>query len=319
MTTTSNKKPVIVGIFIAVGITFIVAAILSVGNLQSTFGNKISLSVVFDDVNGLKTGNNIWYSGVKIGRVEDMSFIGESKVKVHLKIEEKSQAFIKKNAHVKIGSDGLIGNRIIIIFGGTQDAASVEDGDTLHVENGISTETMMNTLQENNVNLVGITSDLKEITSKIRKSEGTLGKLLNDDELYNNLLGTISSLRKTSDHAQKIAASLSDFSDKLNNENGLINKLLTDTVTFNNISKSVSELRQVSENANAFIKTLNESMQDPNTPVGTLLHDEQTANQLKGAIKNLERSTQKLNEDLEALQHSFLMKRYFKKKEKGKL
>lgn len=319
MSTTNGKKPVIVGVFIALGITFLIAAILSVGNLQSTFGRKISLSVIFDDVNGLKTGNNIWYSGVKIGRVEGMSFIGESKVKVELKIEQKSQPFIKKNAKAKIGSDGLIGNRIIVIFGGTPDVPCVEDGDTLHVENGISTETMMNTLQENNENLVSITADLKKITSKLSKSEGTLGKLLNEDDIYNNIMATISSLRKTSEHAQSLTASLSAFSNKLNQKDGLANKLMTDTIVFKSISKSVLELQQIADNTNAFTKNLKESAENPKTPIGTLMKDEQTALHLQNAIKNLEISTQKLNEDLEALQHSFLMKRYFKKKQKGKL
>ncbi len=319
MSNTPNRKPVIVGLFIALGITFLILAILSVGNLQSTFGKKISLSVIFDDVNGLKTGNNIWYSGVKIGRVEGMSFIGESKVKVDLKIEEKSRSFIKKNAKAKIGSDGLIGNRIIVIFGGTPDVPAVEDGDTLQVEYGISTETMMNTLQENNENLVGITADLKKITSKLSKSEGTLGKLLNEDDIYNNIMATISSLHKTSDQAQSITASLSQFSSKLNNKDGLANKILTDTAVFKSISKSVLELEQVTANANAFTRTLKESANDPKTPLGTLMKDEQTAAHLQAAIKNLEVTTQKLNEDLEALQHSFLMKKYFKKKDKGKL
>jgi phospholipid/cholesterol/gamma-HCH transport system substrate-binding protein len=248
-----------------------------------------------------------------------MSFIGESKVKVDMKIEQKSQAFIRKNAMAKIGSDGLIGNRIIVIFGGSPDVPCVEDGDTLRVENGISTETMMNTLQENNENLIGITADLKKITSKLSKSEGTLGKLLNEDDIYNNIMATISSLRKTSEHAQSLTSSLSSFSSKLNQKDGLAYKLLTDTAIFKSISNSVNELQQIADNTNAFTKNLKESAENPKTPIGTLMKDEQTALQLQNAIKNLELSTQKLNEDLEALQHSFLMKRYFKKKQKGKL
>ncbi len=319
MSTTSSKKPVIVGVFIALGLSFLVAGILSVGNLHSAFGRKINLTVTFEDVSGLKTGNNIWYSGVKIGRVESMNFIGESMVQVELQIDKKSQPFIKKDAKAKIGSDGLIGNRIIVVFGGSADSPSVNDGDSLAVENGISTDEMMNTLQENNVNLISITGDLKKITAQLSKSEGTLGKLIYEDDIYNNIMATITSLRKTSDHAQSITASLSAFSNKLNQKDGLVNKLITDTTIFNNISKSVIELQQVSTNANAFTKSLKESADNPNTPLGALMKDEQSASHFKSILKNLETSTLKLNEDLEALQHNFLLKRYFKKKQKGKL
>ncbi|MEP7170246.1 MAG: MlaD family protein, partial [Bacteroidota bacterium] len=119
MNETSNKRPVIVGIFVFIGLIFLVAGILMVGNLHETFKKKMKIVSLFDDVNGLQTGNNIWFSGVKIGTVSSLHFYGKSQVEVSMKIETKAQQYIRKDAKVKIGTDGLIGNKILVIYGGS--------------------------------------------------------------------------------------------------------------------------------------------------------------------------------------------------------
>src|SRR5665647_2687801 len=122
---------------------------------------------VFEDVSGLKEGNNVWYSGVKIGTVNNMNFFGKSQVEVSLNIATKAQKYIRKDAKVKISTDGIIGNKIIVIYGGTDDFAQVEEGDTLAVERTFTSEDMINTLQDNNENLLTITSNIKIITNKL--------------------------------------------------------------------------------------------------------------------------------------------------------
>ena len=316
MRSTENKRVIIVGMFIFLGITFLIAGILLIGDLRKTFTKKIVVSTVFDDVNGLQPGNNIWFSGVKVGTVNDMSFIGKSQVKVLMKIDEKSKQYIRKNAKVKISSDGLIGNKIIVIYGGTLDAAPVEDGDSLSIEKTWSTEDMMNTFQDNNRNLLSITTDLKTISRKIVDGEGSVGKLLNDETVYNNLQLTLATLHEASVSVKEITASLQEYSSKLNQEGTLGNDLVTDTVVFSTVRAAVTKLEEVSSSAAEILTTLKSDMDSTNTPIGVLLNDEQSAAALKSAIANLDSSSQKLNEDLEALQHNFLFRGYFKKQDK---
>src|SRR5665811_696918 len=97
-----NKRPIIVGVFIIIGLFFLIGGVMIVGNLHSTFTNKISVSTVFGDVNGLHSGNNIWFSGVKIGTVKKIEFYGKSQVKVIMHINIESQQYIRKDAKVKI-------------------------------------------------------------------------------------------------------------------------------------------------------------------------------------------------------------------------
>lgn len=110
----------------------------------------MKLTALFDNVGGLQSGNNIWFSGVKIGTVSGLHFYKDSQVEVTIRIDIKAQEYIRKDAKIKIGSDGLIGNKILEIYGGSLKSEIVEDGDVLQVEKTFTQEDMVNTLQENN-------------------------------------------------------------------------------------------------------------------------------------------------------------------------
>jgi len=271
----------------------------------------------FDEVNGLQKGNNVWFSGVKIGVVSSMEFYGKSQVQVGLKIDRKAQQYIREDAMVKISSDGLIGNKILVIYGGTEDAPEIQEGDTLKVEKTFTSEDMINTAQENNKNLLAITNDVKTITKKLAAGEGSIGKLLNDSLIYTNINATIVSLRKATVKAEQLIGSLDTFSSGLNKKGTLANELTTDTVVFKSMKTSVLQLQQMADTASVFIANLKKASNNPNTTVGVLLHDEESGSRLKETIKNLESSSAKLDEDLEAAQHNFLLKGYFKKQAKA--
>lgn len=318
MSNSSNKRGVVVGIFILVGLVFFIVAILTIGNMHKTFGSKIQLTALFDDVNGLQQGNNIWFSGVKIGTVKKVQFYGNSQVRVMMNLDEKAQQYIRKDAKVKVSTDGFIGNKILVIYGGSSKAEAIEDEDTLGVEKTFSSEEMINTLQENNKNVLAITNDFKVISKKMAEGEGSIGKLLNDDAIYNNIAATSASLKQASDKAQQVMNSLSAFSAGLNKKGTLAHGLTNDTVMLASLKETVLELNKVADTASVFINDLKTAARDPKSPVGVLLHDPEAGASLKATLKNLETGSKKLDEDLEGLQHSFPMKRYFKKKEKEK-
>src|SRR5258705_1747281 len=129
-----SKRTVIVGIFIFLGIAILMAGILVLGGQRKTFEKTITLSAVFNDVSGLQRGNNVWFSGVKIGTVKGVKLIAGDRVQVEMRVEARSQDFIHKDSKAKIGSDGLIGNKIIILYGGTQGTATVTSGDSLQAD-----------------------------------------------------------------------------------------------------------------------------------------------------------------------------------------
>ena len=111
--------------------------------------------------------------------------------------------------------------------------------------------------------------------------------------------------------------SLADFSSGLNKKGTLANELATDTVVFNSLKASVLQLQQIADTATVFIGNLKEASGNTKTPIGVLLHDEKAGAQLKVSIDNLESSSKKLDEDLEAAQHNFLLRGYFKESKNG--
>ncbi|MFM9944006.1 MAG: MlaD family protein [Bacteroidia bacterium] len=316
MSNSPNKRGIIVGVFIIVGLLFLLAGVLTIGNLHETFKRKIKVTVLFDDVNGLQPGNNVWFSGVKIGTVSKLKFMEKSQVRVIMKIDEMAVPYIRKDAKVKISTDGFIGNKILVIYGGTEKQPQVVEGDTLGIEKTFSTEDMMNTFQENNKNFLVISDNLKMISIKLANGEGSIGKLLKDETLYNSIAATTASLQQASTNAKQMITTLSVFSAKLNNKGTLANQLVTDTVVFNSLKRSVVQIQNISDTAKQLMSNLKLASTNSKSPLGVLLHDEQTGAELKSAITNLESSSKKLDEDLEALQHNFLLRKYFKKKAK---
>jgi len=317
MDKSQNKHAVLVGLFIIIGIGFLLGGILIIGNLRETFKVKMSLVSLFDDVNGLQTGNNVWFSGVKIGTVSTLNFFGKSQVEVNMKIITKAQQYIRKDAKVKISNDGLIGNKILVIYGGTEEFGVVEEGDTLAVEKTFSSEDMINTLQDNNENLKSITDDLKTISHKLASGEGTIGKLLNDSSIYINIHAATASLQMAASKAQMLAGSLATFSAGLNKKGTLINELTTDTLVYNSVKATVLQLQHIADSASLFVSDLRKAGNNPNSSIGVLMHDEETGARLKETVKNLESGSKKLDEDLEAAQHSIFLRSYFKKKAKA--
>ncbi|WP_423149380.1 MlaD family protein [Rubrolithibacter danxiaensis] len=320
MSTADNKRSVIVGIFIFLGLIIFVMGVFTLAGKQKRFVKSITLKTVFDDVSGLQKGNNIWFSGVKVGTVKNIEFYGNSQVEITMNIEEEVQRYIHKDAKAKISSEGFIGNKIIVLYGGNPKSPQVEDGDIIHSETALSTDQVMETLQENNKNLLVITEDFKQLAEKIKAGEGTIGAVLTDSTLAKNFRNIVSNLQTASANAAHMTGSLTSFTGNLNRKGTLAHELVTDTSVFKSIKSSVSQLQRATATASEMadnLKTVSSNLNNTNTPAGVLLNDQEVASDLKTIIKNLETSTQKLDENMEALQHNFLFRGYFKKKAKN--
>jgi phospholipid/cholesterol/gamma-HCH transport system substrate-binding protein len=321
-----NNRPVIVGIFIVFGLAILVAAIFTLGGQKKTFVKSFALNAIFNDVGGLSVGANIWFSGMKVGTVKKIGFYGDSKVNVTMSIDKEAETHIHINAKAKIGSDGLIGNKIVIIYGGDSTTPQVEINDYLIVENVLSTDDMLATLQLNNKNLVEITNSFKVISKKIESGDGTIAMLLNDKNMATKLNKTVGTLQTTIDNFKSVSlssktvlADVEKLSGKINTPGNSINDLVSDTLVYRQIVGTVAQLKNAATSLNKFtanLKIIGEQASRKNNSLGVILNDTTTANALKNTIRNLESGSQKLDADLEALQHNFLLRGFFKKKAK---
>jgi phospholipid/cholesterol/gamma-HCH transport system substrate-binding protein len=321
MKSTNNQRAIIVGIFIFLGLAILIITILTLGSQHKTFEKSVTVKAVFDDVNGLQKGNNIWFSGVKIGTVKRISILGGAKVEVSLDIEEHSHQFIRKDAKAKISTDGLIGNKIVVIYGGSLQVPEVETGDILGIEKLLSTDEMMATLAKNNDNVLEITNGFKVISKRLVDGQGTLGKLMTDETMVNDLDAAAVTLKKTVLSLEKLSSNVAAYTAKLGAKGSLTNDLVTDTIIFSKLRSTVQQLQQIAETSKGVVdnlktstNTFNDGLNNKNVPAGMLLHDEGAATNIKITLQNLQSGTKKLDEDLEALQHNFLLRGFFRKK-----
>ena len=317
MQVTDDRRKAVVGLFILVGLVIFIVAIFTLGSQKKVFVKSISVNVVFDDIEGLKTGNNVWYSGVKVGTIKKIQFFGSSQVQVFMNIEEETHRYIHKDAKASISSDGLIGNKIIVLTSGSSSFPFVEDGDRLQVDKTLSTDEIMKTLQVNNKNLVDITSNFKLLAKNLVDGKGTAGALLADEQIAENFKTMVVNLRNTTASANKMALELNEFTHTLNTKGGLADKLMTDTAVFARLQRSVNELQKTAQSASALTENLNlasSKLTKSDNAAGLLLNDQKTADQVRAIMQNLETSSKKLDENMEALQSNFLLRGFFRKK-----
>lgn len=321
MAATDNRKAITVGIFLSLGLLIFMIGVFTLGGQQKSFAKNFHISAIFEDVSGLKKGNDVWFSGVKVGTVTKIMFVGSSKVDVKMNVDQNTRQYIHRNAGVRISSDGLIGNKIIVIDGGSPQAPIVQNNDVLQAAKLLSTDDIMKTLQQNNNNLLSITTDFKLLSHKILQGKGTVGALLADSLMGIQLKASMQNLQAATASAANLAVQLNQFSAKMNTKGGFADKVLTDTSTFNRIKGAVTQLQAAAANASTLTDNLNKASNKLNTTdnaLGLLLNDPKAAVKVQSTLNYLQASSIKLNDDLEAAQHNFLIKGFFKKKEKAK-
>src|ERR1700743_817683 len=130
----NTAKRLSVGIFISLGIVILIVAIFTIGGQHKAFVKSVRVHILFDDVQGLQPGNNVWLSGMKVGTVKSIDFYRNTQGAGTLNIKKKAQAHIAGDSKARISTDGLVGNKIVVISGGTDGAPTIADNDSLHSE-----------------------------------------------------------------------------------------------------------------------------------------------------------------------------------------
>jgi len=198
MDTHSQKFKIRLGLFITGGILLFVFAIFIIGRQKNLFNPVFSLTATFYNVSGLQVGNNIRFSGINVGTVDKISIINDSTVKINMLIKKEVKQFIKTDCVVAIGSEGIIGDRLLIITQGTFNAAVVKEGQQLISTEPVETDAIMASLNVSAANAAIITNELAEIMANINHGNGTLGRLIKDKTIADNINQTIVNLKQSS-------------------------------------------------------------------------------------------------------------------------
>ena len=291
------------GIFIFLGTVLVIVSIFLIGNRDSLFVTSIHIKTYFPTVEGLRSGAPVRLSGMDIGSVSSISLIEDSisRVEVVMRIEEKVQQFIRLDSRASIETEGLVGKKIVIITPGSPNMEKISDGGIIMAKPPVSMQAIIEESQSVISYLKDVTRDFSEITAKVNRGEGSIGKLINDDELY----------RSTVRITQSADVSLKSITKRLSE--------ITDFVI--NLGTGVQSIISSVDTSVSDVKHLLQSVERGEGVLGALIADRSAYDSIKAVINNLVittdlamKGTEAFVENMEALKHNWLFKGYFEQR-----
>lgn len=278
------------GIFVTIGFLLFAVAVYYISAKQQLFSKTIRISAIFTDVSGLQAGNNVRFAGVTVGLIASITIESDTTVRVDMLINEDARRFMKKDAVASIGSEGLMGNKIVILTPGTSSGTEIEDNDFVKTTPPLNLDRVLHTFKTTSDNVQLITADLTDIVHSIRRGKGTIGQLLMDSTY----------LMQTRNNLEQITSDIVAMSSSLRSGKTVMGKLLMDstylTIPINNAIRITSDLSDITA-----------SVRSGQGAVGRLLMDSTTAVTLDTTMLNMKRATYQMEHRLEEARKSFLL------------
>lgn len=313
------------GVFVLSGIFLLILSLYLIGKNRGMFTNSFELKTHFRAVNGLIEGNNVRYAGIDVGAVESVEFLNDTSIEVRMNIQTRMREIIRCNAVTSLGTDGLIGNRVVNISPGKGLAPLAVEGDVLPSREELSTDMMLKTLNRTNENVALIVEEIQQTVHHINSS-AQLTRILDDMSLSNELKASLTHLHETTEGTALLMAEVNHTFTKATKSPGTFATLLSDTSMATQVQQSLEQIKTVEKNATKLLENLNRTVQtfDHNLnqqkgTVNVLLKDTATAKSLQNTLENIEEGTDAFKLNMEALKHNFLFRGYFRKMEKQKL
>ncbi|MCK9402703.1 MAG: MlaD family protein [Chitinophagaceae bacterium] len=312
------------GIFVSAGLLFLVVLLYMIGKNMSLFGDTYVLKARFENAQGLVVGNNVRYSGIQSGTVKEIKIMNDTTIEVTLLVEKKMMAIIRKNAVVSIGTEGLVGNKVVNIIPRRKQAPLAEEGDILFAKRSVDADEMLQTLSQTNNDVAVIAADLKITIQRINTSNA-LWNLLNDKSIPENFRVSVANILAATGNAGKLVNNLNDIVMDIKNGKGSAGAILRDSSFAKNLNEAILKIKSVGDNVDSLsheislvVAGVRQDINSGRGPVNALLKDSAIVIKLNTSLSNIEKGTDGFNQNMEALKHNFLFRGYFRKLEKEK-
>lgn len=289
------------GIFIFFGSVLLVIGIFMLGNKDQLFVSTFNIKAYFKNTEGLRNGASVRFGGIDVGAVKDIKIMPDTSglVEVSMRIKSEIRRFIKKDSRASIETEGLVGNKVVLITMGSDRADIISDGGTILSKEPLSFADIIDETQGILSYTKEMTKNLSEIIARVNSGEGTIGKIMNDEELYK----AATNITKTADK------SLTSLTEDLKNIISL----------FDELGRGVETVVKNTNNVVAGIDTLLKGVSEGKGVLGTLMTDQGTEGKsINKILENLvqvsedtKTSASRLAENMEALKHNWLFKTYF--------
>ncbi|HEX8706967.1 MAG TPA: MlaD family protein [Pyrinomonadaceae bacterium] len=312
-----------VGLLVVISIAILIFLILNASGDINPFSSKLHVRAQFDSAEGLRPGSEVRLAGVRVGKVDEIRLLPPSpnpsdpRVEVKLAIDNKidgrpATERIRKDSTVSMGSPSLLGNeKIINITPGTAAGQAVKENDLLP-PSALNQSTLSNLVGPDVADqMTGITKNLNDITRKINEGQGSLGRVLNDEALYNELnaaiIDTQAIIRQIRagqgtagkfindpaiyNNVNDLAVRFNDIAEGLRTGRGTAGKFLTDDALYNKVNVIADRVNNSVSDINGIIADIRQGR----GTVGKLLNDETIYNDARAAIARVSTTTERLD------------------------
>lgn len=248
--------------WVGIIITFAMAMLLYTsfhGGGTSIFETKDKLVCYFANVNGLVKGAPVWLGGVEVGNVKSVRFVNldeNRRIEAVISIKKSVWEFITTDSKVKLGTIGFLGDKYVEVIPGTKGLPLLESGSVVAVLSGGGLDAVVDKAPGIAGSVDSLMTSLKEIGQKLAGGEGTAGKLINDDALYDNLVATLNQttelMAEIQKNQKKIMAELSTtlenssrITGRIDSGQGSLGKLIGDDALYDNLANSSARMDSI--------------------------------------------------------------------------
>jgi phospholipid/cholesterol/gamma-HCH transport system substrate-binding protein len=320
--TEGNATHVKLGLFVLAGLFILILTLYLIGKSQNLFGSNVELKARFRNVSGLMSGSNILFSGIQVGTVNKIRIIDDTTIEVGFLVDKQMLSYIHKNAQVSIGTEGLMGNKIINIIPVNELSQPVMEDDLLTASQAPGTDEMLQTLDKTNKNIADISEDLKSSVHQLRESKALWG-ILNDSSLAINMKASLDNISRASANVNAVTQDLHTMIADVKNGKGSVGTLLRDTAFSANLEETLAKIKTVGDKAAGLGDELDQmtiairgDIDHGSGTMHALLKDSALAMKLNATMDNVQKGTASFSEDMEALKHNFLLRGYFRKRDR---
>src|SRR5208283_5147376 len=232
------KNNLTTGAFVLIGITLFTLVIFLIGGQHGAFAKHNDYYVAFADISGLMKGSKVWVGGLDAGEVTEIGLPDSpgGRFRLKLRVGEQFHGVIRSDSVARIVPEGLVGEKLLLIYLGTAEASEAKPGDTLQSKEAVD---LLN-LADKGASLLDYTSEtIKPFSEKIdktmdaatvtlnnvngllvnlRQGKGTVGMLLQDETTAENVRESIVNLRETttsvSDASKRADALITDLQSR---------------------------------------------------------------------------------------------------------
>ncbi len=301
---TVNMSVIRLGIFIVLGTILFIIAVFLVGSKEQLFRSTFTVKAYFNSVEGLRPGASVRLSGINVGTVSDIIIVADTagNVEVTMSLRDNIRQFIRTDTRASIETEGLVGNKVVVLEMGSSAFPAVSNGGTIQGKDPLSFSAIIDETTGIMEYTKILTENLSEVIAKVNRGEGTIGKLLTDDALYNQTV-------KITRSADMSLVAITERLDELSN----VTIKLVDGVesVIANVDRVILDL-----------DTITTRIIDGKGTLGALINEESNLNTgVQDMITNLvdiseqtKMGATRFAENMEALKHNWLFKNYFEQK-----